>query len=189
MKIMTKMKNFRTKKTSISIAILFVCMLTVVQFSCSKPENGTNGLDGKNGINGINGINGATGPTGTANVIYSNWANVTFQETSPRQVFISTPAITQDVLDKATVLVFFKTSTSNVLQLNYYENIGYGIFYMSNYLSLGRITVLSTFSFTSAPFRYIIIPGGTPAGRRASPAPNYKNMTYSQVCDQLNIPE
>lgn len=129
-KMMTKMKNFRTKKTSISIAILFVCMLTVIQFSCSKPENGTDGLDGKNGINGINGINGATGPTGTANVIYSNWANVTFTGTNPKQVFISTPAITQDVLDKATVLVFFKTSTNNVLQLNYYENTGSGIFYM-----------------------------------------------------------
>ncbi len=155
----------------------------MMTLSCSKPENGTNGVDGKNGINGTN---GAVGQTGNANVIYSDWAPVTFTASSPAQGNINAPKITQEILDQGTILVYAKLSNS-YLQAPTSQSTSY----IQVFLNLGNIgltTNFSTNSFSSG-FRYIIIPGGAPAGRSIAPKIDYKTMTYSQVCKSLNIPE
>lgn len=179
-------KNLRKNNIATMFAALFI--ITVLNFSCSKPENGTNGT---NGVDGKNGINGTIGPTGTANVIYSNWANVTFtQPSSPGGDYlgnIQTNNISQSVLDNGVFLLYSKLSTSSeIFQLPWSNDFSYAYYV----LQMGKVRIFTTNSaFSTAFFRYIIIPGGVPAGRSAMPQPNYKTMTYSQVCASLNIPE
>ena len=166
----TKFQNFKTKKTRISIAALFVFIFTLVQFSCSKPENGSNGIDGK---------------TGTANVIYSDWAPVTFTGNPTRLGSIIAPKITQEILDRGSVLVYYKNSTGLILLANL-TNLNSYIYY---YLSIGTIGIVTTIQDPNvASFRYIITPGGVSVNGKVAQT-DYSKMSYSQVCLSLQIPE
>ncbi len=183
-------KNLRKNNIATMFAALFI--ITILNFSCSKPENGTNGtngVDGKNGIAGANGTNGTTGPAGTANVIYSNWINVTFgapNGAGNQYGELLVPQITQTVYNSGAVLVYAKGS-SDVYPLPYRNDSSFGYFLID---VIGKIRFFTNIpAFTTIPYRYIIIPGGTPAGRGTTTKPDYKNMTYSQVCAKFNIPE
>lgn len=165
-----------TKKTSVNIAALFVCILTLVQFSCSKPENGTNGIDGKNGT---------VGPIGTANVFYSDWAPVTFTGSGTFSGTILAPKITQEIIDRGVVLVYFKFSNGV-----YPANLSVGTEFIYYGLVVGKINLFKTLSTISntTDFRYIIIPGGVSVNGKMAQT-DYSNMTYGQVCQSLQIPE
>ena len=175
----------KTIKTT--IAILAIAIFSI---SCSKPEDGAVGRQGEKG---------AQGEKGTANVIYSNWATVpvatatNIDATNGNTTSIAAPLLSQEILDRGTVLVYGKFS-SVIFPLPYVSNAGGSANTLTFFPELNKIKL---FRFkhdgsggvaitTSLEFRYILIPGGVSA---KTSQPNYKGMTYAEVCQQLNIPQ
>jgi hypothetical protein len=180
----TNSKNSR--KNNYSIVVVALLIISAVNFSCSKPENGTNGTNGVDGKNGTNGTAGTTGPAGTANVIFSNWETVTFS--SGRGTIIA-PSINQNIIDRGAVLIYTRLG-NDIYPLPYVDISSADRIFPE--IRVGLINIIKSSSLSSTIFnvyRYIIIPGGTPSGRGTTPKPDYKSMTYSQVCASLNIPE
>lgn len=192
------MKNKQSKLTtniftqmSIKWSSLFLLAVITTFSSCSKEEGPT----GKDGVAGTNGADG------NANVIYSDWASVpaatatTIDGTNGNTSSISAPNLTQEILDKGTVLVYVKFG-STIIQLPYTSNAGGVTNTLLFYLELNNIKL---FRFkhdgtggvnipTGLQFRYILIPGGVSVLTQKTQL-NLKNMPYSEVCKYLNIAE
>ncbi|MFM9989718.1 hypothetical protein [Flavobacterium sp.] len=161
-----------------------VLAVTLIFISCSKPEDG------------------AAGPTGTANVIYSNWASApvatatTIDGTNGNTTSIAATQLSQEILDKGTVLVYGKFSTT-VFPLPYVSTAGGSANTLTYFPELNNIKL---FRFkhdgsggvsisTSVQFRYILIPGGTPVATGKQAQPDFKKMSYAEVCKYCQIPE
>lgn len=152
--------------------ILIITIISLFATSCSKPEDGAVGPQGE---------------TGTANVIYSNWATTPFTNSgSFWGSNINAPKITQEIIDKGNVLVYVKLGTQ-VLPLSYAKGSSYALFGYS----LSHIDIETNSDYSIFPFRYIIIPGGVSISGKMSNTKNvdFKKMSYSEVCQQLHIPE
>lgn len=174
--------NFTNSIAIIIMFTLFTCSFTLV--SCSKTEDG------------------AIGPTGTANVIYSNWASapastpITIDGTNGTTALIAATELNQDILDNGTVLVYGKFATT-VFLLPYVSYAGGSANTLTFFPELKNIRLfrfkhdgtggvsISTF----VAFRYILIPGGTAAATGKQVQPNFKKMSYAEVCHYLHIPE
>jgi hypothetical protein len=169
----------KTIKTTIAILAM-----AIFSISCSKPEDGAVG---------------PVGATGTANVMYSNWASAptatatTIDGTNGNTTSITATQLSQEILDKGTVLVYGKFSTT-IFPLPYVSYAGGSANTLTFFPELNNIKL---FRFkhdgsggvsipTSLQFRYILIPGGVSAKTNQ---PNYKLMSYREVCQQLNIRE
>jgi hypothetical protein len=151
------------------------------------------------------GDDGAPGSPGTANVKFSDWFTpATYKKDTVFGIWgfsynKSATAITQNVLDSGTVLVFAKMYGYNTLVWPA-GNVGQlpiTITYMQSGLqndtwqykaSPGNLNIrfqndhnIYTSISTTHQFRYIIIPGAVAAGRGI-------NMSYEEICRQYNIP-
>lgn len=169
-----------------------------------KGDPGSTGAQGPQGTPGAQGPQGAQGPAGTANVIYSAWLN--FPASSPGYMSsgaektwtFGAPRVTQEVLDKGTVLAYGK-ATNDVYSLPLTEIFEGRLESYSIVWTLGVIRFYRKYagagsapaSFTSSSyagftaFRYVIIPGGIPAGRQA--AIDYND--YEAVKKYYNLPD
>ena len=151
--------------------------LSAITFQSCQPQDGEVGPQGEQGATGAQ---GPAGPAGTANVQYSPWVTVTFTG-SPNTGNLTAAAITQDILDKGDVRVYTKAGNS-VVSLPY-ANAGatiHGRYYV------GKIEFIASYSFSSLPIRYVIIPGGTSmSGRKA--AIDYTD--YEAVKRAYNLPD
>lgn len=193
----------KTLKSKFSIAAVVLTM-AVCLFSCEGPEgpagvDGSQGVQGGAGVPGPVGANGPAGTAGTTNIIYSPWiTNVwTKQENNFTVDFIEALPITQEIMDKGVVLVYFKESpTSNFIKIlpnTYYTN-AVPVFTIDFTVELGNLTIfhgvsknpdglgVETYSPNSQT-RYIIIPGGT-AGRMKYP---FDINDYEEVCSYFGI--
>ncbi|MCZ8197810.1 MAG: hypothetical protein O9267_09400 [Flavobacterium sp.] len=156
--------------------ILTITIISLFATSCSKPEDGAVGPQGE---------------TGTANVIYNNWTLTNFNQNGTLWVTgITAPKITQDVIDKGLVLVYMKNTSvtpNQIIQLNFSQ----GSQFVTFNIEVGLVNVISNTNFSVFPFRYIIIPEGVSvSGKMAkSNKPDFKKMSYSEVCQQLHISE
>ncbi|MDN5284539.1 MAG: hypothetical protein JWR38_813 [Mucilaginibacter sp.] len=146
------------------------------------------------------------GPAGTANVIYSDWITpTTYTQTTifgtiHFSSIITAAKITQDILDKGTVIVYGKLSgynpiiwpVDNVAQLpiiiTYMSGANSNIDTWSGITSLGQIQIDLTSSLNAYgsisnahSFRYVIIPGGVHITANI----NFKN--YAQVKQALHL--
>jgi hypothetical protein len=195
------MNQFSQSKFSNTLVLLTMA-LSLSFVSCEGPEGpaGADGLEGLQGVQGATGAQGPAGPIGSANVIYSPWITNVWEKV-PNPLFVqhtfAAPLITQAVLDKGVVLVYFKESAdSNFIKMlpsAYYLN-GELIFTIDSSAEVGKITVfhgiskapngegLETFRPNSQT-RYIIIPGGI-AGRTKYPV-DFNN--YEEVCSYFGI--
>lgn len=179
-------------------AILFV--IAIGFSSCSK--EGPAGPQGTQGPAGPTGATGAQGTEGTANVIYSEWLDVSFEaDTVHRGAVIDTigfystidaPKLTSDILTSGEMKVYINLGTSN-------DPYIYTLPYFSPYTSvtiepsfyLGSIDLYSNLDLTTAQvtggkvyqFRYILIPGGTSA--RKSAVTDWND--YNAVKKYLNL--
>jgi hypothetical protein len=173
--------------------------LVIFLANCS-PDDGTNGKDGANGTNGkdgINGTNGTQGPVGSANVIYSDWTAGSLATaenidgTSGLSFLLPAKPITQNILDKATILVYFKFA-SHVIQLPYTSTAGGNINTIAFFPELGGIKIFrfnhSGVGTSALPasltYRYIIIPGAVLSNKMSI---NFKKMTYEEVCNYFKL--
>ncbi len=162
-------------------SIAIIIMFTLV--SCSKPEDG------------------AIGPAGTANVIYSNWVTPSSYAGSAtlhnQTIFNNNKDIYNASMNGGTVLVYWNqpNNGNSVLQLNITWSQG---LYMEYSMPNNGVTSDIDIA-TNQPnydgightdrFRYIIIPGGTPATTGKQAQPDFKKMSYNEVCKYWKIPE
>ena len=100
--------NFNFTKSIVIIIILTLFTSSFTLVSCSKPEDGA---------------------IGTANVIYCNWASasastpIAIDGTNGTTALIAATQLNQEILDKGTVLVYGKFSTT-VFPLPYVSYAG-----------------------------------------------------------------
>ena len=148
---------------------------------------GATGATGATGAQGPKGDTGATGPkgaTGTANVQYSDWYTppaYTLNTVFSMKHFdadIDAPKITQDIIDKGTVLVYGKLVGYNAViwPVDQVSQLPINLTYQQGSImtdtwtastAVGKITIdfvnntnyWSSIS-TAHQFRYVIIPGG-----------------------------
>ena len=150
---------------------------------------GGTGATGATGAKGDKGDTGATGATGTANVQYSDWIpfTITGTQTTSGSTNIPLPKITQEVLDKYLIFTYLKFNTSNwvySLPLSFPIGGGKDETVAIRY-SLANATITSNATYSNTSFRYVLVPGGVPTGRKA--AVDYNN--YEEVKKYYNLPD
>ena len=147
--------------------------------ACKKGDTGPAGEKGDAGEKGSTGATGATGKNGSANVIYSEWIDVTFNavDTSYEGV-IDAPKIVDSIVQKGEVKVYWNINTPaapTIVALPFADNgliFGVKDFLIFPIIQSGNIFLESTYNVSSRTastgekifqFRYVIIPGGVTA--------------------------
>jgi hypothetical protein len=178
-----------------------IVILTILSamVSCSKDEDpGPAGPAGAQGPAGPAGAQGPKGDSGTANVIYSDWQNVQFDSIFDSQDttqflgmyrgYIDVPKITQDILTKGDIHVYFNYNTAAapyIFALPYADASVY-INYRAAVDDIGGFIELNSNADLTAgvpqggtetvfQFRYVLIPGGV-AARISLDWKNYQDV-------------
>lgn len=124
---------------------------------------------------------------GAASVIYSPWISTTFTGSSTLYTgSVTAPKITQDVLDKADIRVYWNEG-GRVLSLPYAEVFGSATYTVHQRIYVGRIELRASYALTTQSFRYVIITGGVSSGRTASDG--IDRSDYQAVKVYYNIPD
>jgi len=159
------------------------------------------------------GDTGPQGQPGTANVKYSDWfkpdvyASATLYGMKNFTYDKTAPDITQQVLDSGMVIVFGKLlgynqsiwPTTQVAQmpiaLTYVQGGSTQTDMWSALIAPQKVTIrfINDKNYYNAlatdhVFRYVIVPGGSKVSARRA-AVNYQQMSYSEICNFLQIPE
>ena len=168
-----------------------LALILTLFFAACTPKAGDPGPKGDIGTTGATGATGAVGatgpagPTGTANVIYSAWTSVTFTGSGTSYMgTLTAPKITQEVLDKADIRVYWSES-GRVISLPYSEVVGTTTYTVHQRFYVGRVELKSSYALNPQQFRYIIIPGGVASGRKAAIDLN----DYAAVKAFYNLPD
>ena len=197
------------KKTNFLLLVLMAISLLLFAQSCGKDGAvGPQGPIGATGPTGTTGQTGPTGATGTANVIYSDW--VTPASYTQNTIFgtvhfdasITASAITQDILDKGTVLVYGKLDgyTTTIWPTAQVGQLPIALTYQlssttytdtwSAEATVGSIQIdfvdnLNYYTSISNlhQFRYVIIPGGVHTLGSINP----KN--YNEIKQAFHLPD
>lgn len=168
-----------------TIPSILLLAITFIIASCSKDgpagATGPQGPAGANGAAGAAGATGATGATGTANVIYSDWLDVKFEPYDTDTTFWVTQIIAQNLVDsilrKGEIKVYWNRGNDSVGKLDiiplpnndpFYVGAVINPYFSEKLIKLAADLDASTFTINgskSNQFRYILIPGGTKAGR------------------------
>lgn len=176
---------------------------------------GATGAQGPAGTNGTNGAAGATGPqgpqgpAGTANVIYSGWITMdpnvrdtTIDGSNLKVSDIPAPGLTNNIITQGAILVYF-TYGAGTFPLPYTSYAG-GKESTISFIPVPGILFITRFTFDNSAslsfgalsFRYILIPGGVIArmakggiGGTGYTLNQLRQMSYSEVCSLLQIPE
>jgi hypothetical protein len=152
---------------------------------------------------GDEGPAGPKGDSAIANVYYSAWSAVTFNTTTGAAT-ITAPKVTQDILDKGDVRVYFNWGSAASPQIfslpcdfNVTASDGTTVLQVKviQTLALGKINLFaagdidpSTETVSGvvyAQYRYIVIPGGVKVARLGSPAINWSD--YAEVKAYLGL--
>lgn len=180
----------------IALSLLFV--------GCSKTgptgPAGETGPQGPAGPAGAAGAPGAQGNPGTANVIYSPWLDVTFDGSDSTGWFadIDAPKLVDSILNKGEIKVYsnFGSDSINsqfIVTLPVTSELYFTGVTIQPYFAPQKITLVSTgdlSTFTNngnkyLQYRYILIPGGTAAGRKPTGGVNWNN--YTEVKKYLGL--
>lgn len=188
----------------ITTRISYVLLLAAAVFvsSCSKDgDTGPQGEQGPPGPAGPGGPGGPQGEPGTANVIYSDWLDVTYDavkneagDTVAFDAIISAPKLTNEILSTGEIKVYFNWGTAAEMTVDplplFDIYLGGGLSITTTF-SAEQIYLFSNFdmsTFTDTngkqfQYRYILIPGGQTA--RSSKAVNWGN--YKEVQAYLGL--
>lgn len=179
------------KKLRFLYTIIISFTFILVGISCEGPT-GSDGPQGAQGEQGAEGPQGEQGEPGTANVIYSDWMNVTWNysdETTYKQMYIKEPRVVdEDFLASGTLLMYFKIETLAGLAISpfpYTAGNDHLRFLIGNIPSEnveGIVVQLMAIDGSTAvqtdwddyQFRYVMIPGGVPAKMKADFIKDYE---------------
>jgi len=179
---------------------LAIAAALMVFTACQKDgEVGPEGPQGPQGPQGQQGPQGPQGEAGTANVIYSDWLDVSFEplitqddDTAGYAASFDVPKLSNDILTKGDVKVYMNWGTSaapSISPIPYFDPI-FGYLLTADYEE-GVIFLSSNFDASSRTiegnrllqFRYVLIPGGVLASK--PPTVNLDN--YSEARQYLKI--
>lgn len=119
-------------------------------------------------------------------VIYSPWTEVTFSGSGTSYTTnLNAPELTQDMLDKADIRVYWSTS-NHVIGLPYAQAIGGTSYSVHQRFHVGRIELISSYSLSAQKMRYVIISGGAATGGRKA-AVNLNDYAAVKAC--YNLPD
>lgn len=187
------------KKVTLQIMASVFVTMSIVLASCSKEgPAGPAGAQGSAGPTGAQGPAGAKGDPGTANVIYSDWLDVTF-DNGLGQIDVS--GLSLDILNSGVVKVYWNLSdNTDPFIVSVPCTVPAGILfgddvddtdppiYVDAYFAEQMILLSTNYNISSqggiSQFRYILIPGGTPVARKSSSI-DWNN--YSEVKKLLNL--
>jgi hypothetical protein len=176
------------KKTFFKTGLVLV--IALLAMSCSK--DGSDGAIGATGATGANGSNGTNGTNGNANVIGTNTVSVppsSWTSSAGNTVWITTlsaVAITQTIVDRGTVSVFFQSGSGWIAlpysnpQNHYFTNFGFALGVVQLAISTESGYVLN--SPGTNVFRVVVI---SPSNKMANPSTNWND--YQQVKQALNL--
>ena len=171
------------------LAILLISTLIFQHCTPKAGDPGPQGEPGSQGAAGPQGSTGAEGPKGdpgTANVQYSPWTTINFTGSgAPYTGSLTAAAVTQDVLDKADIRVYWKES-NRVISLPYSQTIGSETYTVHQRFYVGRIDLVASYAITGQQFRYVIIAGSAAIGGRRA-AIDYSD--YAAVQQTFHIPD
>ncbi|HTE08119.1 MAG TPA: hypothetical protein VK628_05115 [Flavitalea sp.] len=155
--------------------ILPIVLALFVFVACKKGDTGPAGPAGADGPAGPAGPAGADGPAGTANVIYSDWLEVIFDEdtaTNSWNAIIPAPGLTADILNSGDVKVYFNlgsTADPVVFPIPYFDGqtIVTPVFVTDSIVLSSTDDVSTKLDSASNEkflfYRYVLIPGGEQA--------------------------
>lgn len=192
------MKKHNTYSLMPMVLIGIFALLT----SCEGPEGpaGPAGPAGPQGLAGTTGAQGPAGQNGNANVIASSWITNVWTVASNgmrRHDNIPAPEITQNILDKAVILIYWRpsstTETAKLIPCPIY-NTGVNVFTIDGIFLIGFISVFTDFprapattgievGFPNSQVRYVIIPPSTNGRTRLPENPE----DYYATCAWLGI--
>ncbi len=175
------MKAFNISKT------IGLTTILIILISCSAED----GAIGPAGPQGEQGIQGEPGTDGNANVIASEWLDVTFAPTISDAISttIMDERITQEVLDNAVFLVYARISTipNNIVSLPFTDAFLNTSYYYILDSSVNQLQVLGVSLDGSSPrpdfldqMRFVIIPATTDPS-------SLENLTYDDLVIQFGI--
>jgi hypothetical protein len=163
-----------------AIPCILLLAITLIVTSCAKDgPAGATGPAGVAGPQGTAGATGATGATGTANVIYSNWLDVTYDpidvDSTAWIATIRAPRLDTSILNRGIMKVYWNAGsvdTSLIVALPFTDLLFSGII-ITPYFSKDTITLASNFDASTYTdngqkffqYRYVLVPGGNTAGR------------------------
>ena len=190
-------------KTRIFYYLLMAICIGSTNTSCS-PE------DGRDGADGLQGEQGEQGDPGTANVIYSDWMPIVWNDVDGplnKSMMIDEPGITKDFIETGgTVLMFLKQEVmttvivyplpfqnGNDLLHYFYANAPdepfEGILLMVKSMD-NASPIASVYTEPKVSIRYVLIPGGNPLGDPAQAIWEELDKTdYQKVAAFLGIEE
>lgn len=177
------------------LKILGSCLLfAILAVGCA--DDGEPGPQGERGEKGDQGEKGDKGDTGTANVMYSDWFTVDWNEADDPDYKVHSMDIEElggEFLDHGTILLYAKVTVGAntvIIQLPFEEGDiqeYYGIV-LPNSLRI----LLSTTDpelpdyFPTQELRYVLIPGGINVGGRTG-QPDFEN--YQEVRRFYDLPD
>lgn len=163
MKILNTIKNF--------LFIVTIALITgLTSLSCEGPE-GPTGAQGPQGSEGPQGLQGPQGEEGTANVIYSPWMDIEWDEdeSNSKIMFIAELLITEEFVETGTVLMFIKSSGGNLVYPLPFVNGSDFLYYALGYepgiivglvFSVESMNGSTVNSYPDNQIRYVLIPDG-----------------------------
>ena len=191
-------------KPKLYSCLAIVLFAAIFVISCKKGDTGPAGPAGPAGAAGATGAQGPKGDSTTANITYSAWTDVTYTVvTTPDTVVVGkidtlgfvakivAPKLTADILTKGEIKTYFNFGSStnpDVVPLPYTDIITTGVSIMPDFIVdtiyLTANVNASTVTQSGVKFRqyrYILIPGTTPA------SVNLKD--YNSVKNYLKLPD
>ncbi|MBL1408892.1 collagen-like triple helix repeat-containing protein [Sphingobacterium faecale] len=143
--------------------ILWGVVLALLIGSSSCTKDGNTGPIGENGVKGPQGPTGDKGPNGddsdisNVEIFGSEWSDAVFIGSGTDWKFkIAAPQITQEVLDKYVVHVYFFNNSGNYLYKLPYKGTYASTNKIISKISVGEVEIQSTYK-ANAKFRFVII--------------------------------
>lgn len=175
--------------------LAFVLFAAIFIVACKKGDTGPAGPAGPAGAAGAAGAPGAKGDSATANVTYSAWLDVTFQQAIDPNAdtaiaglyfgYILAPKLTADVISKGQITTYFNFGSAanpDIVTLPYTDIISFGTSIVPDYVvdSIYLTANVNASTQTSngvkvGQYRYVIIPGTKPASVNTKDYNSVKN--------------
>lgn len=182
------------KKSNLLFSSLLLTVILVFSYCSKDPEAGPQGPAGPAGPAGPVGPQGPKGDTGVANVIYSNWLDVSYQEDTDNPgtwlAQINAPKLTNDIINKGEIKVYWNLGSAAdplVVPIPYFDggtiiNPLYDVGAIYLLTNAGDVGTATSGGVKFQQYRYILIPGVVP-GRMATV--NWNN--YEEVKKYLGL--
>ncbi len=174
------------KYSLLRVFSLITCMGLLL--ACSAED----GEDGAIGPQGEQGIQGEPGADGNANVIASEWLDVTFSPivANTFSTTLTDNRITTEVMENSVFLLYARNSVTapqSLITIPFTEpTLGVSLYYVLD-ASLNQIEVLGVFFSGATPFpdlinqvRFVIIPANMDSS-------SLVNLTYEEVVDRFGL--